>query len=188
MVLLIDNYDSFSYNLYQLIGSVNPNIKVVRNDEMSVVHIKELAPERIVISPGPGKPADAGVCEEVVKKLHADIPILGICLGHQVIYEVFGGTVSYAKRLVHGKSSNVTVDTANPLFKELPLSIQAARYHSLAAVKSTLPEELHIIAQTDDDEIMGVCHKNYPVLGVQFHPESILTPLGKTIVKNFLKM
>jgi anthranilate synthase component 2 len=187
MILLIDNYDSFSYNLYQLIGSIKPDIKVVRNDEMSAANIKELAPERIVISPGPGKPADAGVCGEVVKKLYADIPILGICLGHQVIYEVFGGTVSYAKRLVHGKSSNVTVDTANPLFKGLPLSIQAARYHSLAGVKSTLPEELHIIAKTDDDEIMGVCHKTYPVFGVQFHPESILTPLGKKIVENFVE-
>ena len=186
MILLIDNYDSFSYNLYQCIGAIEPDIKIARNDEISVDEIKKLAPSRIVISPGPGKPSDAGICIEVIKKLCASVPVMGICLGHQAIYEAFGGTVSYASRLMHGKSSEVTVDTANPLFKGLPQKIQAARYHSLAGIKSTLPDVLRIIAQTDDGEIMGICHREYPVYGVQFHPESILTPLGKTIIENFI--
>jgi anthranilate synthase component 2 len=186
MILLIDNYDSFSYNLYQCIGALNPNIKVARNDEISADDIKLSAPEKIVISPGPGKPSDAGICIDVINKLHADIPILGICLGHQAIYEAFGGTVSYASRLMHGKSSEVTVDNGNPLFKGLPPVIQAARYHSLAGIESTLPDALRIIAETKDKEIMAVCHKNYPTYGVQFHPESILTPQGKVIIENFI--
>jgi len=197
MILLIDNYDSFSYNLYQIIGSTissagtassvtgSAEIKVVRNDEISIDEIKRLAPDRIVISPGPGKPSDAGICIEVVKQLCSSIPILGICLGHQAIYEAFGGTVSYASRLMHGKSSQVNVDAKNPLFKGLPPVIQAARYHSLAGIESTLPDTLKITAWTDEGEIMAVCHKEYPVYGVQFHPESILTPDGGIIVKNF---
>lgn len=186
MILLIDNYDSFSYNLYQYIGAIDPNIKVIRNDELSVGDIESLSPARIVISPGPGKPSDAGICIETIRALYANIPILGICLGHQAIYEAFGGTVSYAGRLMHGKSSEVTVDTSNPLFKGLPPSIQAARYHSLAGIKSTLPGCLTIIAQTGDEEIMAVRHNDYPVYGLQFHPESILTPNGKTIIENFM--
>jgi len=186
MILLIDNYDSFSYNLYQCVGAIDPEIKVVRNDEVSVEDIKKLAPKRIFISPGPGKPSEAGICIDVIKKLHADIPILGICLGHQAIFEAFGGTVSYASKLMHGKSSEVSVDNDNPLFKGLPPTIQAARYHSLAGVKSTLPSVLKVIAQTSDGEVMAVCHKEYPTYGVQFHPESILTPLGKGIIKNFM--
>ena len=188
MVLLIDNYDSFSYNLYQLIGSINTNVKVARNDEISVDEIKRLMPDFLVISPGPGKPSDAGICVEAVKRLGSGIPILGICLGHQAIYEAFGGTVSYAGKLMHGKSSIVTVDVKNPLFKGLPQTIQAARYHSLAGIKSTLPDTLTITAWTQDDEIMAVCHKKYPVYGLQFHPESILTPKGKTIIENFLRI
>jgi len=187
MVLLIDNYDSFSYNLYQLIGSIDPDIKVVRNDEIGVDEIKSLTPDFIVISPGPGKPSEAGICVEAVKRLGSHIPVLGICLGHQAIYEAFGGTVSYASKLMHGKSSMVTVDRENALFKGLPQTIQAARYHSLAGIKSTLPAVLKITAWTEDGEIMAVCHKEYPVYGVQFHPESILTPNGKTIIENFLK-
>jgi len=187
MVLLIDNYDSFSYNLYQLIGSIDSNIKVARNDEISVAEIKQMAPDFLVISPGPGKPSDAGICVEAVRNLCARMPILGICLGHQAIYEAFGGTVSYASRLMHGKSSMVTVDGDNPLFKGLPQTIQAARYHSLAGVKSTLPGALKVTAWTQDNEIMAVCHKEHPVYGLQFHPESILTPNGKTIIENFLK-
>jgi anthranilate synthase component 2 len=187
MILLIDNYDSFSYNLYQCIGAIDPDIKVVRNDEVSAEEIRNLAPKRIFISPGPGKPSDAGICIDVIKKLHADIPILGICLGHQAIYEAFGGTVSYASRLMHGKSSEVKVDNGNPLFKGLPPAIQAARYHSLAGIESTLPDSLRIIAETKEKEIMAVCHKNYPIYGVQFHPESILTPLGKKIIENFIQ-
>jgi anthranilate synthase component 2 len=186
MILLIDNYDSFSYNLYQLIGSINPDIKVVRNDALSAEEIEKLAPERIVISPGPGKPSDAGICIETIKRLYTSIPILGICLGHQAIYEAFGGTVSYASKLMHGKSSDVSVNEWNVLFKGLPPVIQAARYHSLAGIKSTLPNALKITAWTDDGEIMAVCHKEYPVYGVQFHPESILTPGGKVIIENFL--
>jgi anthranilate synthase component 2 len=186
MILLIDNYDSFSYNLYQLIGSINPDIKVVRNDALSVDEIKNLAPNRIVISPGPGKPSDAGICIEAVKRLYSSIPIIGICLGHQAIYEAFGGTVSYASKLMHGKSSAVTVDRENALFKGLPPVIQAARYHSLAGIKSTLPDSLKITAWTEDGDVMAVCHKEYPVYGVQFHPESILTSNGKTIIENFL--
>jgi len=187
MVLLIDNYDSFSYNLYQVIGSIDPDIKVVRNDEISVDEIKSLAPDFLVISPGPGKPSDAGICIDTVKRLGSSMPILGICLGHQAIYEAFGGTVSYASKLMHGKSSMVTVDTENALFKGLPQTILAARYHSLAGIKSTLPETLKITARTQDGEIMAVCHKEYPVYGLQFHPESILTPNGKTIIENFLR-
>jgi anthranilate synthase component II len=188
MILLIDNYDSFSYNLYQFVGAIDPEIKVVRNDEVSPEEIKKLAPKRIFISPGPGKPSEAGICIDVIKKLHADIPILGICLGHQAIFEAFGGTVSYASKLMHGKSSEVSVDNSNPLFKGLPPAIQAARYHSLAGVKSTLPDRLRVIAQTADGEVMAVCHKDFPTYGVQFHPESILTPRGKVIIENFIAL
>jgi anthranilate synthase component 2 len=186
MLLLIDNYDSFSYNLYQIIGAIEPDIKVVRNDEISIDEIKRLAPSRMVISPGPGKPSDAGICIEAVKRLYSSIPILGICLGHQAIYEAFGGTVSYASKLMHGKSSQINVDTKNDLFKGLPPVISAARYHSLAGIESTLPDSLKITARTDIGEIMAVCHKEYPVYGLQFHPESILTPDGGIIIKNFL--
>jgi anthranilate synthase component 2 len=186
MVLLIDNYDSFSYNLYQLIGSIDPNIIVKRNDEISVEEIKRMSPDFLVISPGPGKPSDAGICIDAVKGLYSGIPILGICLGHQAIYEAFGGTVSYASKLMHGKSSMVTIDRENALFRGLPQTIQAARYHSLAGIKSTLPDTLKITAWTQDNEIMAVCHKEHPVYGLQFHPESILTPDGKMIISNFL--
>jgi len=195
MILLIDNYDSFSYNLYQLIGSLNPDIKVARNDALTVDEIKRLSPSQIVISPGPGKPSDAGICVELIKQLHSSIPIFGICLGHQAIFEAFGGTVSYAGKLMHGKSSQVTIDTEDALFKNVPKVIQAARYHSLAGIKSTLPDALKITAWTNDDdgitasgEIMAVSHKEYPVFGVQFHPESILTPDGKIIIENFLAL
>jgi len=186
MILLIDNYDSFSYNLYQLIGTVNPDIKVVRNDALSVEEIKKMAPKHIFISPGPGKPSDAGICVDLIKQLHTVIPILGICLGHQAIFEAFGGTVSYASKLMHGKSSQVTIDAENALFKNMPKVIKAARYHSLAGIKSTLPDILKITAWTEDGEIMAVSHKEYAVYGVQFHPESILTSDGETIIRNFL--
>ena len=186
MILLIDNYDSFSYNLYQLIGSINPDIKVVRNDALSVEEIKNMAPKHIFISPGPGKPSDAGICVDLIRQLHTVIPIFGICLGHQAIFEAFGGTVSYAGKLMHGKSSQVTLDTEDALFKGMPTVIKAARYHSLAGIKSTLPDVLKITAWTEDKEIMAVSHKEYAVYGVQFHPESILTSNGEKIVKNFL--
>jgi len=186
MILLIDNYDSFSYNLYQLIGSINPDIKVVRNDALNIEEIKNMAPKHIFISPGPGKPSDAGICVNLIRQLHTVIPIFGICLGHQAIFEAFGGTVSYASKLMHGKSSQVTIDTEDTLFKDMPNVIKAARYHSLAGIKSTLPDVLKITAWTEDKEIMAVSHKEYAVYGVQFHPESILTSDGEKIVKNFL--
>ena len=187
MVLLIDNYDSFSYNLYQAIGLFDKDIKVVRNDAISVGEIRTLAPDRIVISPGPGKPSEAGICVEAIKRLYDKFPILGICLGHQAIFEAFGGTVSYAKKLMHGKSSEIAIDPDNALFRGLGKSMQAARYHSLSAVRSTLPEPLKIIAEAEDGEIMAVQHREFPVWGLQFHPESILTPKGEIIIKNFLK-
>jgi len=188
MILLIDNYDSFSYNLYQLIGQINPDIKVVRNDEISIAEIKSLAPEFIVISPGPGKPSEAGICIRVIKEFHQQIPILGICLGHQAIYEAFGGTVSYAHRMVHGKSEAIQPDPRSSLFRGLDPVINVARYHSLVGIESTLPDALKIIARSEDKEIMGVCHREYPTYGLQFHPESILTPKGYKIIENFLKI
>ncbi|MBD5113825.1 MAG: aminodeoxychorismate/anthranilate synthase component II [Ruminococcaceae bacterium] len=187
MILLIDNYDSFSYNLYQLIGEINPDIKVIRNNEMTANDIEKLDPEKIVISPGPGRPEDAGICIETVKTCGTHIPILGVCLGHQSICKAFGGTVGYAKQLMHGKMSRVKVDNGTLLFKGLPEYIEAARYHSLAADENTLPDELNVTAKTEDGEIMAVQHNKYPIYGVQFHPESILTPQGKTIIENFLK-
>lgn len=188
MLILIDNYDSFSYNLYQLIGCVNPDIKVVRNDEKTVDELEAMKPDHIVISPGPGRPSDAGVSGEVIKRFKGKCPILGVCLGHQAICEVFGGKVGYAKELMHGKSSDVHIANGSGLFRGLPPIIRAARYHSLAAERASLPDELLIIAEDDADEIMGVKHRDYDIYGVQFHPESILTPMGVTIIRNFLSM
>ena len=186
MILLIDNYDSFSYNLYQMIGEINPDIKVVRNNETTPEEIENLSPAKIIISPGPGRPEDAGICIETVKKCGTHIPIFGVCLGHQSICKAFGGVVGYAKRLMHGKMSKVKVNNETLLFKGLPEYIEAARYHSLAAEEDTLPDELIVTAKTEDNEIMAVQHKTFPIYGVQFHPESILTPQGKTILENFI--
>ncbi|MGE4214264.1 MAG: aminodeoxychorismate/anthranilate synthase component II [Anaerotignaceae bacterium] len=188
MILLIDNYDSFSYNLYQLLGSLNPNIKVIRNDEMTLSEIEKLSPQYIILSPGPGRPFDAGICIDAVKYFAGKIPILGVCLGHQAICEAFGATVSYAKELMHGKQSIVEIDCQCEIFKGLTEKITAARYHSLAAIENTIPNCLTITAKTDDGEIMSVKHNNYHVYGVQFHPESIMTPDGKQILKNFLEV
>ncbi len=188
MILLIDNYDSFSYNLYQLIGSISPDIKVIRNDEMTIDEIKELNPSHIILSPGPGKPKDAGICIKAAKELGKSIPVLGVCLGHQSIYEAFGGTVSYASKLMHGKQSVVTVDTSSTLFNNMNERIKVARYHSLAAIKDTLPDCIKITAWTDDNAIMAIEHTQFPIYGVQFHPESILTPDGKIIIENFLNI
>ncbi|MBO7424854.1 MAG: aminodeoxychorismate/anthranilate synthase component II [Clostridiales bacterium] len=187
MILLIDNYDSFSYNLYQMVGSIDPDIKVIRNDEMTVEQIEALNPSRIILSPGPGRPENAGVVPEVIDKLKGKFPILGVCLGHQAISMVFGATVTYAPRLMHGKQSEVKIDTEDKLFKGLPERIKVARYHSLIADPSTIPDELKVTAVTDEGEIMAVTHKEYPIYGLQFHPESILTPEGKTILNNFIK-
>ena len=194
MILLIDNYDSFSYNLYQLVGKLEPDIKVIRNDEMTVEEIEKLKPSHIILSPGPGKPSDAGVCEEVVSSLAGKIPILGVCLGHQAICEVFGATVTYAKRLMHGKQSVCSIKNGEAIFEGVGEGqdgqagkLKVARYHSLAAKSETLPECLEVIATSDDDgEVMAVKHTDYPVYGLQFHPESILTPEGETILKNFI--
>ncbi len=188
MILLIDNYDSFSYNLVQLAGSINPDIKVIRNDEMTVEEIRALKPSHIILSPGPGYPKDAGICEQVVMELKSEIPILGVCLGHQGICETFGAKVTLAKRLMHGKQSNIHVANGSLIFNGLAPVIKAARYHSLIAKKDTLPDELLVIAEDDDGEVMAVQHRIYPVYGLQFHPESILTPMGETIMKNFLKI
>ena len=187
MILLIDNYDSFSYNLYQLIGEIEPDIRVIRNDEMTIEEIARLAPDQIILSPGPGRPEEAGIITEIVTALGEKIPILGVCLGHQAICEVFGGTVGYAKELMHGKSSQVRKSPHSLLFKGLPERFQAARYHSLSASADTLPPELKVTAITDDGEVMAVEHSLYPVYGVQFHPESVMTPGGKLILENFLE-
>lgn len=186
MILLIDNYDSFSYNLYQLVGSINPDIKVIRNDEMTIEEIRQLAPDRIILSPGPGRPEDAGICIEAVKAFAGEIPILGVCLGHQAICKAYGATVTYAKELMHGKQDDIKVNTGTDLFKGLPDTIQGARYHSLAAAPETIPEELIVTALTSEGEVMAVSHRDYPVHGLQFHPESILTPKGEQILRNFL--
>lgn len=187
MILLIDNYDSFSYNLYQLIGSIDPDIRVVRNDAMTTEEIAALFPKAIILSPGPGRPEDAGICVDVVRQLGSQFPILGVCLGHQAICHAYGGTVTYAKGLMHGKQSMTSVSDSCPLFQDLPEEIPVARYHSLALDADTLPPELTITATAEDGEVMAVAHKAYPVFGLQFHPESILTPDGKTILKNFLE-
>ena len=187
MILLIDNYDSFSYNLYQLIGQVNPDICVVRNDKITVDEISSMNPECIILSPGPGKPENAGICVEAVLNFHDTIPILGVCLGHQAICEAFGGKISHASRLMHGKSSKISLDY-DYIFKGLPSEISVGRYHSLSLVKDTLPDCLDIISKSKDDgEIMAVKHEDYNVYGLQFHPESILTSDGFTIIKNFLE-
>ncbi|MGN0151580.1 MAG: anthranilate synthase component II [Wujia sp.] len=186
MILLIDNYDSFSYNLYQLIGEINPDIRVIRNDEMTVDEIEQMNPSHIILSPGPGRPSDAGICEKVIDYFKGKIPIFGVCLGHQAICETFGGVIGYAGRLMHGKMSVVTLDTDSEMFRGMPEKIEAARYHSLAAQNDSIPEVLRVTARTEDGEIMAVEHREYPVYGVQFHPESILTPEGRKILKNFL--
>ena len=187
MILLIDNYDSFSYNLYQLIGEINPDIRVIRNDEMTIEEIRALKPERIILSPGPGRPEDAGIIVEAARTLGKEIPTLGVCLGHQAICMAFGATVTYAKELVHGKQSVVKFDTESTLFKGISEKAPVARYHSLAAEKSTIPDCLKITGVTDGGEVMAIEHREYPIYGVQFHPESIMTPDGKAMLKNFLK-
>lgn len=237
MILLIDNYDSFSYNLYQMIGAIaqgesqpgaagdgsessrpsrsnqrtetadtgidpgtagdgqetteqitaRPSLMVIRNDAMSVEEIEALHPDGIILSPGPGRPEDAGVCIEVVEKLGPKIPILGVCLGHQSICKAYGAVVSYAKELMHGKQSDADVDTDSIVFAGCATRIKVGRYHSLAAVEDTMPDCLQVIARTDDGEIMAVKHKEYEVYGLQFHPESILTPDGERMLRNWFE-
>ncbi|MGN0157540.1 MAG: anthranilate synthase component II [Brotaphodocola sp.] len=207
MILLIDNYDSFSYNLYQLVGEIvmnthgsdtetavrtshdsEPPIRVIRNDEMTIEEIRSLHPDCIILSPGPGRPEDAGIIVDAAKILGKEIPILGVCLGHQAICAAFGATVTYARQLMHGKQSEVLFDLDSPLFRECPKSAPVARYHSLAADPATIPDCLKVIAKTTDGEVMAVQHTEFPIYGVQFHPESIMTPDGKQMLKNFIEI
>lgn len=188
MIVLIDNYDSFSYNLYQLLGQFDRRITVVRNDEMTVKAIEAMHPDHLVISPGPGRPAEAGICEEAIRHFAGKVPILGVCLGHQAICEAFGGEITYAERLMHGKQSVAHICSPAPLFRDVPPAIDVGRYHSLAAKRGTLPDELEILAETDEKEIMAVGHRKYPIYGLQFHPESILTPEGPIMIRNFLQL
>ncbi|MCD7739837.1 MAG: aminodeoxychorismate/anthranilate synthase component II [Candidatus Gastranaerophilales bacterium] len=189
MILLIDNYDSFSYNLYQLIGEMDSSIKVIRNNELSIKEIEELTPSSIIISPGPGKPKNAGICEAAIKYFAPKIPIMGICLGHQAICEVYGAKITYAKEIMHGKTSEIKLDISKKsIFKDMPEKITVGRYHSLIADIDTIPDELMITAKTEDNIVMAVQHRKYPIFGLQFHPESILTPMGKVIAKNFIEM
>ncbi len=188
MILLIDNYDSFSYNLYQMVGAIDPDIRVIRNDAMTIEEIRTLNPDHIILSPGPGRPEDAGITLEAARSLGPGIPTLGVCLGHQAICAAFGAVVTYARQLMHGKQSLADLDPGCPLFYGCPPQSLVARYHSLAADPATMPDCLQITARTADGEIMAVSHREYPIYGVQFHPESILTPAGKTMLENFLKI
>lgn len=187
MILLIDNYDSFVYNLYQAIGQVNPDIQVIRNDAITISEIDTMNPTHIILSPGPGHPKDAGICQEVVKAFKGKLPILGVCLGHQVICEAFGGQVTYASEIVHGEARQAHIANG-ALFKGFAPIIQIGRYHSLSAERKTLPDELYIIAENERNEVMAIKHRDYEIYGVQFHPESILTPNGQRMIENFLQI
>ena len=191
MILLIDNYDSFSYNLFQMVGAIEPDIRVIRNDSYTAGQILEMNASGIIISPGPGRPEDAGVCIELIREMsrtQGRTPLLGVCLGHQSICAAFGAALGYAKELMHGKTSSCRIDTQSSLFAGLSESEQVGRYHSLAAVEETLPECLRVTARTDDGEIMAVEHRILPIYGIQFHPESILTPHGGRILGNFVEI
>ncbi|MFQ9244115.1 MAG: anthranilate synthase component II [Lachnospiraceae bacterium] len=190
MILLIDNYDSFSFNLVQLIGELaagREELRVIRNDELSVEEIMKLEPSHIVLSPGPGRPSDAGVCEALIRAvLEHPIPLLGVCLGHQAICETLGGKITYAPQLMHGKQSIVKTDDTSVIFKGLPKELAVARYHSLVADKNMIPETLMVTAVDEKGEVMAVQHRTLPIYGVQFHPESIMTPQGREMIQNFM--
>ncbi len=187
MILLIDNYDSFVYNLYQFLAVEDPDVRLVRNDRITPEEALSMEPDAIVISPGPGKPSDAGVCIELIRQLKGRIPILGVCLGHQAIGEAFGATVTHASRLMHGKTSLLTDVADDIIFKGIKKPAQVARYHSLSVQESILPEELEVTARSDDGEIMAMRHREYPIYGLQFHPESVMTPEGSAMIRNFLE-
>ena len=187
MILMIDNYDSFTYNLYQYIGVFQEDIRVVRNDKITVEEIREMDPQRIILSPGPKSPKEAGISLAAVKEFYDKIPILGICLGHQCIGEAFGGKVSYAKALFHGKQSGILHDGTG-IFEGIETPLQVARYHSLAVMEEDFPPCLKVTARTQEGEIMAVQHRKYPVYGLQFHPESIYTEHGKRMIENFLSV
>jgi anthranilate synthase component II len=186
MILVIDNYDSFTYNLVQYLGELGATLRVFRNDQISLEDIRALAPTHIVISPGPGDPTEGGISNEVIREMHREIPILGVCLGHQCIGQVFGGRVTRAPRLMHGKTSRI-FHRGGDLFDGMPNPFEAGRYHSLI-VEEPLPEPLAVTAFTDRGEVMGLRHKTAPLFGVQFHPESVLTPNGKQLLRNFLEV
>jgi len=186
MLLLIDNYDSFTYNLYQYIGHYEKDIKVVRNDKISIDEIEKLNPDHIVLSPGPKTPKEAGICIELIQHFYKKKPILGICLGHQSIGHAFGGVVKHARSLYHGKSSVIEFNE-DPIFEGITSPLKVARYHSLIVEKESLPDDLLILSEFEG-EIMAMRHKNYPIYGLQFHPESILTDHGKIVIENFLKL
>jgi anthranilate synthase/aminodeoxychorismate synthase-like glutamine amidotransferase len=187
MLLLIDNYDSFTYNLYQYLGELGASVEVVRNDQVTLEDIEEMAPERIIISPGPGNPSEAGISKDVIRRFAGKMPIFGVCLGHQCIGEVFGGIVEGAGEILHGKVSHVTHD-GRGVFAGIASPIEATRYHSLAIRPDSVPDVLEVSARSESGVIMGVRHRTLPVEGVQFHPESILTPVGHDILRNFLEM
>ena len=187
MILMIDNYDSFTYNLVQYLGEMGEELKVIRNDQITIQGIRKLKPKRIVISPGPGSPKDAGISKTAIRELGPKIPLLGVCLGHQCIGEVFGGKVIGAERLMHGKTSPI-LHNGKGIFKNIDNPFTATRYHSLLVERKSLPKSLEITAETKEKEIMGLRHKEYPIFGVQFHPESILTQPGKEILRNFLSL
>ena len=186
MILVIDNYDSFTYNLVQELGEMYPDITTKRNDEITIEEIETLHPQAIIISPGPGYPVSAGISVDVVRTFSGKIPILGVCLGHQSIVEAFGGKIVPARQLMHGKSSSIKMEENHPLFKGVSCPFTAARYHSLIADEETLPECLSIIALDENGQIMGVSHKEHKTYGLQFHPESVLTPEGMRMLENFL--
>jgi anthranilate synthase component 2 len=187
MVLIIDNYDSFTYNLVHIVAQHTDDYKVIRNDALTVEEVKEVNPDKILISPGPGRPADAGITEPVIRELGRNTPILGVCLGHQAIGEVFGGKVIHAPKLMHGKTSIINHDKKT-VFRNIPDGFTATRYHSLVLDPDQIPKELEVSARSDDDVIMGLRHREYPIEGIQFHPESILTTEGPGIVKNWLEL
>jgi len=186
MVLIIDNYDSFTYNLAHLAGAIVDSVRVVRNDEITVKEVVNLKPASIILSPGPGYPKQAGICEDLIRQVKGSIPVLGICLGHQAVCEAFGASIVPARQLMHGKQSSIHIANGCRLFKGLPPIIRAARYHSLIVQRTSMPDELLVIAEDESGEVMGVKHRDYEIYGLQFHPESILTPHGSVIMSNFL--
>ena len=188
MILILDNYDSFTYNLAQIVGTIKPDIQVVRNDALSVSELEQRHPTHLILSPGPGRPKDAGITEQAIRYFAGKMPILGVCLGHQAICEVYGGVIVHSNLPIHGKASDIHVANGSPIFKGLPPLIAGGRYHSLTVERDSLPDDILVIAEDSDGTVMAIKHRQFDLFGVQFHPESILTPDGSSILKNFLNM